>query len=1343
MAKLNLTSTLLFLALTFYFSSASALADLKVLGQLQVNPTQVYIGDAIQIDLSINNSGDQSSSYGYVKFFLSTNSTYSSNDIYIGQKYVSSISAGNTVNISHSQTMSSSLNAGNYYLIAFVDANHNTNESNENNNTKYKYISLLEKQPDLFVENRTVSKNTLTKGESFNVSCVVKNYGNATASSSYVGYYLSTNTTLSSNDIFLGKSYLSTVYAGSTRSTSKYVSIPTTVNKGTYYILYKADEDGTVSESDENNNVGNEKIFVIAPDLITSAITVSNGTLNPGQSVTVDATVKNIGDADAGTSRLKYYWSKNSVWDANDTYLGQDYISSLSQNDTESESLNFSVPSNATDGYWYVIAKADANEDVAENSETNNTKYKRVTVVVPKPDLRVLAPALTPSPVEAGSSMSLTIDVSNIGDVSSPSTKVKYYLSTNAYWNASDIYLGESSVSSLSVGNTTTLNKTVTIPSNTSIGTKYIIYFVDEPNSIVEKSESNNKTYKSFLVHKLQPDLVVQSLTLDKSQVIPGNSISIDCNVKNIGNSGAGSSYLKYYWSTNTVLDANDILIGDDYVSSLSAGALSSESINFTVPSNTTAGTYYVLCIADANSSVTEKNENNNKTTRSIQVYIPTPDLRITSQKLNNSSSTIYAKPGEQVTVESIVRNYGNGPAGSCKISYYLSTNNSYSSNDIFLKDENVGTLQPSSNQTITSTLTIPSNTTAGGRYIIGYVDSDFDVAESYESNNTRSTYFIVYIPEPDYVMTAMTLDQSTYIPGDNMSIECKVKNQGNKSGGSSTVKYYFSNNSILDASDTYIESDNVSGLAAGDISPSETINFTLPSNTTAGTKYIIFEADANNDVSEKNESNNIGKKSFQVTIPKPDLRVISPTITPLSVEAGDNLNISATVKNFGNLGSSSTKLKYYLSYNSSWSSNDIYLGESSVSGLSVGSDQTINATVTVPQTTSLGTQYIIFYVDKDDNIDELSESNNWASKHFYVVLVDPDLIATKLTIDTNTTTLATGTPLKITCDVKNIGNEDAPSSRLRYYWSTNTIVDANDIQIGSDYISSLDIDSSETESVNFTIPTNNAAGTHYIIGLADADSTVTEKNESNNRTYKKITVYIPTPDLKIIKQIPSPTTVSPGDQVSMESIVYNSGTGASNSSTDVSYYFSTNSTLSSNDIYLGKGTVSSLARWGRDTVVKSITIPNSATTGNYYIIAYVDSTLNINELYETNNHRATPIAINIPRPDYRVINTLLSESYVIPGDTINISCKVRNYGDKDGGSSTLKYYLSDNSSLDVTTDTYIGSDFVKALDIDSSSYEEIDFIVPNGLSAGKKWIFYVCDANEDVTERYENNNRS
>ena len=112
-------------------------------------------------------------------------------------------------------------------------------------------------------------------------------------------------------------------------------------------------------------------------------------------------------------------------------------------------------------------------------------------------DLAVFTVSAPPA-VNRGSSFSMVDTIGNRGNLASPPTVARYYLSVDRTLGASDKYLGERSVPVLAPRGTSLATTKLDIPADTSPGDYYVIAVADAAGQLVEVNEANN--FKSFAV---------------------------------------------------------------------------------------------------------------------------------------------------------------------------------------------------------------------------------------------------------------------------------------------------------------------------------------------------------------------------------------------------------------------------------------------------------------------------------------------------------------------------------------------------------------------------------------------------------------------------------------------------------------------------------------------------------------------------------------------------------------------------------------------------------------------------------------------------------------------------
>ena len=268
------------------------------------------------------------------------------------------------------------------------------------------------------------------------------------------------------------------------------------------------------------------------------------------------------------------------------------------------------------------------------------------------------------------------------------------------------------------------------------------------------------------------------------------------------------------------------------------------------------------------------------------------------------------------------------------------------------------------------------------------------------------------------------------------------------------------------------------------------------------------------------------------------DLITLSPAANPVSVIAGQATTASCSVKNQGTLASGASNLKYYLSTDNTFGTGDVLLATDAVSALAAAATAAVSELVTIPAATVPGTFYILFFADADLQVTELNETNNVGSIQISVTSASgsPDLVvqnasATPVSLNAGATTTASSTVL-------NQGTAAAAASSLKYYLSADNAYATGDVYLATDAVASLAINATSAPSEVLTIPANTAAGTWYILFVADADAQVAESNEANNVASVAITVTTTSQGCNSTVLYPS-TTLSPGTNWKSQRSIY------------------------------------------------------------------------------------------------------------------------------------------------------------------------------------------------------------
>jgi len=217
---------------------------------------------------------------------------------------------------------------------------------------------------------------------------------------------------------------------------------------------------------------------------------------------------------------------------------------------------------------------------------------------------------------------------------------------------------------------------------------------------------------------------------------------------------------------------------------------------------------------------------------------------------------------------------------------------------------------------------------------------------------------------------------------------------------------------------------------------------------------------------------------------------------------AGKTITVTDITKNQGGCSAAASTTKLYLSSNSTWDTEDVYLGERAIPVLAAGATDTGSTSVTIPDDTTTGTYYIMARSDADNtNPNEASETNNIKNKS---IKIGPDLVVSALTAPTSA---VRGSTISVTDTTRNKGGGDAGVSTTKLYLSTNTAYDAGDTYLGERGVPALTAGATNTGSTNVTLSAGLSAGSYYIIAVSDANGVVTETSGTNNNKIKSITI--------------------------------------------------------------------------------------------------------------------------------------------------------------------------------------------------------------------------------------------
>ena len=445
------------------------------------------------------------------------------------------------------------------------------------------------------------------------------------------------------------------------------------------------------------------------------------------------------------------------------------------------------------------------------------------------------------------------------------------------------------------------------------------------------------------------------------------------------------------------------------------------------------------------------------------------------------------AAAGSTLAVTATTRNQGTGSAGESTTRFYISTNTVVDALDVRLLEVHaVPSLAPGVSATASISLGIPSDLGAGSYYLIAKADADDVLWENQEANNTSAKALKV---GPDLLVSALTVPAAA-AEGALITATYTVRNQGTSQAAASTLRFFWSVNTSIGATDTVLATVNLQPIGAAGTASGDAM-LTIPAGAATGTYNIIAEADSLKVVQESTETNNGLARTVRIG---GDL-AITTFDAPAAGGAGLQISISDTTKNTGAGEIEASVTHFYLSPNAVLSASDTPLGTRAVGVLAANQASTGVTPVTIPTGTPVGSYYLFAKADGDDLVSETQEGNNRVVRSF---TIGPDLI---VSITQVPSPMLAGTAGVVKDTVTNRGGGEAGPFVVRYYLSTNNTFDAGDQLLAERSINSLGPGATSIASTSMTVPAGTAPGYHYLIARVDAGGAVVESSETNNNS--------------------------------------------------------------------------------------------------------------------------------------------------------------------------------------------------------------------------------------------------
>jgi subtilase family serine protease len=743
-------------------------------------------------------------------------------------------------------------------------------------------------EADLRVKKVTFGPFDVDAGESILVTDVVRNNGVDGVGAFRVGIYLSEDQDVDPSDLLLGFRTLPGLDPNSEDTGGGELTIPIQTPSGTYWVGAIADDLGAVTEYDEDNNVtvatGSLDVSAaLYPDLAPTDITFGPDTVDAGQPIQIEDVIENQGQAGSGPFQVGFYLSSDPTITTADTLIGVRLIAGLAPLNSDQGSGMVTVPSTTPGGFYYLGVIADDTDAVLEETEFNNALAAGLPLEVTVPPLPDVVPThiqFLPTAIDAGDPILVSEGVLNQGTTSTGTFQIGVYLSTDPLVDGGDLLLGYRTLASLADGAGDQVQDVpLMVPPDTAAGEYWIYVWVDDSELIPESVELNNTlvatsvlTVDTPVLPNLRP--VAIDFTPNVVNVQDGDLLTISEEVENIGTEPSAAFRVGVYLSTNSVVTPADVLITSRVVTALGPGATSGVTKDVILPGGLADGSYFVGVIVDDLADQDETNEGDNVLTAADMLDVvstpnPQPDLIMEQCSYLGDKKA----PGETFDVVTRVTNEGDLSTDPFHVGIYLSDDATIDSGDLLLGERFLlGGLSAGFSNLASTPVTVPEDQPEGIYYLGAYADNQFVVAELDEDDNaiTAAGTLEIEIPPPppaaELYVVAASHDGGVHFPGDTITVDDVVGNQGNLNAGAFRVGYYLSADVQITTGDVLLGTRTVASLDVGQEDPAATL-LTIPPGTAPGEYWVGIIVDDLDAVTENDEDDNDHKVDPSITI--------------------------------------------------------------------------------------------------------------------------------------------------------------------------------------------------------------------------------------------------------------------------------------------------------------------------------------------------------------------------------------------------------------------------------------------------------------------------------------------
>jgi len=632
--------------------------------------------------------------------------------------------------------------------------------------------------------------------------------------------------------------------------------------------------------------------------------------------------------------------------------------------------------------------------------------------------------------------------------------------------------------------------------------------------------------------------------------------------------------------------------------------------------------------------------------------------------------------------------------------------------------------------------------------HTVGPVAMDYQVWDTdpygrvyYSAVSHRLRRFIPAVPD-------LIIDQGAFSPnpvewGQTLKVQWREACLYQNASATHGTSVYLSTDTVITSHDALlVDGQRIPAFLAGQVYATSATAVITP-QISGGDYYVAVVVDSRNEVAELDEANSFPLTAKLKVTTKPELAVTTGSFSPSTLGPGDILSVRGVITNIGGTAAPPTWTHVYLSTDSVIETTDYPL----ITGIQTPrldpwASYTFERSVSRPSGLAEGIYYVGIFADVSNAVSEINEQNNTLTLPGLLFVARADLEATSGSFAPSP--LAPGDVLTLKGTITNVGGATAPPTWAHVYLSTDTLIGATDYPlITGIQIPSLAHSAHSAFSQSAFVPLGFAEGTYYVGIVADVGNAVNEMNERNNLLVLPNVLVIGRPDLQMTGGWFAPTTVAPGQQITLQATIKNTGPLPAGANW-VRICLSPDNAITSGDAALQSDLrCPALAPASVITINADPTIPPTISLGIYYLGLICDVRNEVVEGNEINNAKAFPGTLVIAQPDLVADRLDFAPNVVKNGDAIRVAGFVRNSGGAAiSGGFWIEFFVSPNADFSSPRHLLCNSIHVSTLAGNGTySLVALERTVSTSAPPGAYTFGIVIDRLNEVSESNEANN--